>query len=533
MTDTDFISIAKRGYKYWNELVTKDHTVRADFSNIDFTDPEVGITSFEKFDFSRGVDFSGATFGDNFSFAFGIFSFADFSNSSFGAMANFEHVQFGYNSSFFRARFGPSTNFSNSNADGEIFFKHSVFGDSASFERISFKKAYFQSAQFRTHVSFDNALLEHSPIFTRSTFGRSASFRETQFGSHTNFSDCLFGSMSSFFKASFDFGTKFRGSQFCSMTRFVCVTFRGGVDFDNTTFGNQAEFDESKFVGFTSFRNCVLKHPASFQSVSFEHIADFHSTHFFGQANFYRVSFSKLAQFTNCNFGANSYFTGVYGDGVAFSGATFRGIPYIGLSTEDDKVLFRLTGTVFKNSEGTNDVVGRLQTLKSIADATNAINESRDLFVLQRTAELRASKTRFPASLVKQVLWNSYGIFGDFGRSPTRPLVWYALLNTSFYFLYRNLIHEPLFRLQEIAIRDYTLANSMPFGRLLNPAFDTAVQILFRTQMIETDRLGQQVVVNYVAVPSYFQFLGIVQNTASVTLIFLVLLAIRNYFKIG
>ena len=551
MATTNIISIAKKGHKHWNAWVSQNPGVEADFSNVDFTDPKVGITSFESFTLEN-ADFGGATFGDNFSFAYCKFgSFPNFSKSQFGAWATFESAEFGTHAKFFNASFGPSANFSYSRATGEICLSHAVFGEHAKFEHVSFSKAYFQSTYFDAYASFDNARFEYSPIFTSAEFGKSASFRETHFGSNTNFSECTFGSKSDFFKAKFEFGAKFNQSEFGSMARFLSTEFNGSVEFNHCKFGNQAEFDHAKFAGFLSFQKSTLSQLASFQHVSFEHNIDFYGTSFKGQAIFYKVSFNKLAQFTDCQFGPKTYLSGKYGDGVVFNGSIFGGVPYIGLSAEDDKVLFQLTGVKFQNTEGDNDVVNRLQTLKSIADTTNSFNESRDLFILQRTAELRALSNRLKDELfcskinyskriqtifsyvVKSFLWRSYGIFGDYGRSPLPPFLCFFILNICFYFLYKTLYYEPLFYLKKIAIRDYTLANSVPFGRLLNPAFDTATQLLFQIQRIETDQLGQQFVVSHVLVPMNFQVLGIMQNFASAILIFLVLLAVRNFLKIG
>lgn len=545
MCPVNFISIAKKGCAHWNEWVGKNPEVEVDFSNTDFTDPALGLTSLEGFSFQR-ANFRGAEFGDNFSFAFCKFgAFPDFSKSKFGAWANFEYSEFGTHARFSNTTFGPSANFSFSSATGEIYFSNASFGECARFENVRYRKAYFQNSVFESHVSFDNANLKDSPIFMYAEFGNSASFRDVHFGSNTNFSQCTFGSMADFCKAKFAFGASFKHTVFGSMAKFSYVAFDGSVGFDHAKFGSQVEFDYSKFSGFSSFKECTLDHPILFQHVLFEHNVDFFETKFQGQALFYQVNFSKLAQFTNCEFGKNSYFSGKYGDGVVFNGSTFTGIPYIGLLSEDDKVLFQLTGTKFHNSEGNNGVVNRLQKLKSIADSTNSLSESRDLFILLRTAEIRVlgkvcnnsnmcewilSKSRY---ILKKSLWFFYGLFGDYGRSAARPVIWLLLLNIGFYTLYRFLYEEPLFYLRKIAIRDYTLANSLPFGRLLNPAFDGAIQILFHTQRIGTNHLGEQIVSNHTLIPLSFQLLGIIHNAVSAVLIFLALLAVRNFFKIG
>jgi hypothetical protein len=237
-----------------------------------------------------------------------------------------------------------------------------------------------------------------------------------------------------------------------------------------------------------------------------------------------------------------------YGDEMSLFDAEFSGIPFIKLATEDDKLKFNITGTRFvihRCAVGSR-IVRRLQTLKSIADATNSLNESRDLFIMQRQVELRTEKTRVVKSLRKPsmqaitttvgfagkgFLMAAYGWLSNFGRSYLWPVFWFVLLNLGFYRLYLQLYDGVLFAKRKQALAEYTMSNAVPFGKLLNPAFDSAVNVLFG----QTTKVGGAVnaTVEHINIPFSFQVLGICQNLLSVLLIFLALLAVRNYFKIG
>ena len=87
---------------------------------------------------------------------------------------------------------------------------------------------------------------------------------------------------------------------------------------------------------------------------------------------------------------------------------------------------------------------------------------------------------------------------------------------------------KPLYGNTKDAIRDYTLSNSVPFGRLLNPAFDQSVTRLFTEYEIWNN--GEKDMLN---IPLSFQLTGMFQGLISVALLFLIGLGIRNYFKIG
>ena len=242
-------------------------------------------------------------------------------------------------------------------------------------------------------------------------------------------------------------------------------------------------------------------------------------------------------------------FDGVsYGDEMSFFDAEFSGIPFIKLVTEDDKLKFNITSTRFAvhPSEVGSRIVRRIQTLKSIADATNSLNESRDLFIMQRQVELRTEKTRL-AKILRQpsvrdvtatvgfagkgFLLVTYRWLSNFGRSFLLPVFWFLVLNFGFHQLYLRMYDGVLFAKRKQALAEYTMSNAVPFGKLLNPAFESAVNVLFR----EITKVGGAVntTVEHVNIPLSFQVLGICQNLLSVLLIFLALLAVRNYFKIG
>ena len=217
---------------------------------------------------------------------------------------------------------------------------------------------------------------------------------------------------------------------------------------------------------------------------------------------------------------------------INLSHTRFSNVPSIAVLSEDNKLKYNLVGMKIRLSPDAGHVsnagVRRLQELKGIADSTKANNESRDFFLLQRKAErivawrrwwksvypVSANPTYFPLtqSSIAGVFW----LLSNYGRSVLYPVCWLGAANSGFYWLYR-IIH-PASDTNKSDLVDYTLSNSLPFGKLLNPAFERAYRNLFPCG---TD------------ISFAFQIASIAQGAISFVLLFLIGLGIRNYFKIN
>ena len=113
-----------------------------------------------------------------------------------------------------------------------------------------------------------------------------------------------------------------------------------------------------------------------------------------------------------------------------------------------------------------------------------------------------------------------YRYSSDCGRSPVRPLFWLAASNWGFYHLYAVLIERPLFIPIKSALFDLTFASALPFGATARPAFRSAIEVLF-----------QRGIAGSVDIPWAIQFASAAQGLVNLGLLFLLGLALRNYFK--
>jgi hypothetical protein len=189
-----------------------------------------------------------------------------------------------------------------------------------------------------------------------------------------------------------------------------------------------------------------------------------------------------------------------------------------------------------------------LRAFRKIAEETKNHDLERDLYIEERNAErgvyLRQrweelkkegwkNWPRNAARLFSHLLWIvvMFGYWGlaDYGRSFVRPLV--ALIASVFFFDwgYRNdLAHLmpkacPLGDQYERALGMLALGNAVPFVGPLT--IDTKIKEFLFCPNNAASCLPP-------IPPEGFQFLVIFQNLFSITCVFFIALALRNYFKI-
>ena len=179
-----------------------------------------------------------------------------------------------------------------------------------------------------------------------------------------------------------------------------------------------------------------------------------------------------------------------------------------------------------------NDTVTRLRRLRGIAKEIHALDAERDLFILERQAERgilwhdwwrgdwRTWLTDWWRPLTATVLMFLYRYSSNCGRSLLLPLGWLVASNWGFYHLYAFLIERPLFISVKRALLDLTFASAVPFGATARPAFKSAVNVLF-----QQDSAGQ------IDIPWQIQAASAAQGITNLVLVFLLGLALRNYFK--
>ena len=411
----------------------------------------------------------------------------------------------------------------------QIDFSGFEFGDHAD----------FSECKWRGGLPEDHAVfVPGMAFFAGAKFGAWAKFTCADFGSWADFTGANFGPSSDFDGAIFGDFASFRAAYFGAGPRFCGAFFGDYASFEGATFGNWAIFDKAVFKGNVEFNG---KHPADigldgnisrwrcdrFSDISFA------GTRFDGEANFTGRSFERTANFSNARF----YYPPDFDAATNHARIDFTGA-HVG---------FVAAGKWLHWTENSRIPV-RLRAFRKIAEETKNHDLERDLYIEERNAErgvyLRQrweelkkegwkNWPRNAARLFSHLLWIvvMFGYWGlaDYGRSFVRPLV--ALIASVFFFDwgYRNdLAHLmpkacPQGDQYERALGMLALGNAVPFVGPLT--IDTKIKEFLFCPNNAASCLPP-------IPPEGFQFLVIFQNLFSITCVFFIALALRNYFKI-
>ena len=486
MANPNHLEKALRGAKAWNAWRKKNPEIIIDFSGADFRQPDYQGISFAGFEFGDGANFSGSIFGDK----------ADFLRSRFGDGANFSGSIFGDKADFLRSRFGDGANFSESRFGDGANFSESTFGD----------RANFSESRFGDEANFSESTFGDRANFSHSTFCLGVNFFGATFGYKANFSEAYFGCIVNFFDARFEIAVTFSGATFDGESIFSASTDASeeahffDISFENTTFHDPVDFSNRRFLGKTSFRHAVFKGVPFFHNCQLHQDTDFFGTDFQdtqsqGAARAYRTL--KLAmQQQEATDEAHRFFI------LELKARQEEEWQHCERRKTSKKGILRWRRGLRWRA------LGRIFRKKAIASVAQVVRAFR-----------KSPKEAMRLLPFQMALW-LYGLLSDYGRSLLRPFLAWLGLGWVSYGLYSHFLMQSFFEWNG-DIAAFALARGVPFfgsGR--------------------DDPLGDLEAtfcpVNSACSATFYwvEMVAIGQSLFSVILIFLLLLAIRNRFKI-
>jgi hypothetical protein len=202
-------------------------------------------------------------------------------------------------------------------------------------------------------------------------------------------------------------------------------------------------------------------------------------------------------------------------------------------------------GKLFHWTEDSRILV-RLRAFRKVAEETKNHDLERDLYIEERKAERGVSLRqlfedlkkepwknwpRNAARLVAHLLWIAvmgiYWALADYGRSFVRPFAWLIASGFFFYWCYGKILAPlipnagPLADKYAHAVGMVALGNAVPFVGPLT--IDAEIK-----KFLFCPGFGKCLPIP----PEGFQLLVIAQNLFSITCVFFIGLALRNYFRI-
>ena len=498
-----------------------------------------------------------------------IFGNADFSGFVFPGRAAFAGAQFKGNSWFIESSFDDSANFNNAIFDNEICFIKANFTNDAKFEEAVFhgdaqfgkskfrKVADFRKTTFKGTATFNNCSFEDIVLFMDASFLGYAMFSkaecqgkecyfEAQFKEGVTFENAVFSGNAHFRKSTFEdlslftyarFGGDVTFDGFSGVVRFEHATFDGEAWFAKGTFSKVARFDDTTFKRGARFEGCIFEHDVAFSASKFLGYVTFDHVKYLGQVSFQAVE--ARSAFTM----ANAFFSEV----PIFYQATFYEAPRfdnVRIPSRNRRGVVR--AGIRNLLRGKSDACARENWQKLKTEGEEAIVRWRTLRRLATQGHDHQRELAFFREEMLSSRWISdrpwqayfwfgvlYQLFSDFGRSMSRPLLSWLIWWAGFFVAYvlhsriSNDASTPIQCSQEEFLEPWIAALGLSLYRSL-PALSGL-----------GDRIGQFEASLFGVgggcaplVPSAVSFLGVVQSVGATALLFLVLLAIRNRFRI-
>lgn len=451
------------------------------------------------------------------------------------------------------------------------------------------KRENFSGFVFPGDAEFGKAVFQNYAMFNKATFLATATFSEVTFSATATFSEVTFLGDARFDKAMFPSNkdptvvtTLFDEATFLGAARFDEAVFSGNVLFDDATFLDDAGFDEAKFAGNAwfdkatfsgrqaTFTKAAFSGEAWFKEATFSGNAVFNEATFSGDVSFDKAKFSGGAWFNKATFSGDTWFEeSGFGGYTQFNDARFEKVG--GFRAIDSKSFFSLDGATFLAvpdfiqahfAEAPRLDNTRIQPWRfrrpTLADLKNYFKADRDLSARWRALKRLAvqghdhmHELEFFKNELKTRRWVTdrpwhavfwfglfYGWLSDFGRSIARPLIWWAASAYVFALLYLGATKPP-------ALFNCLAGSGDPWRAAL---WISARKALLFFGLDSSDRLTQHYACLYGALPSatsgqlpagvYLNVpdiviaYGVAQHIISAALLFFLLLAVRNHFRI-
>ncbi len=257
------------------------------------------------------MDFTKMEFDSEISFAGRILIGADFRNKVFKGAADFSE-----------SVFLEKTNFNNAKFLGIIPIKSMKFSSVVSFEKSLFEREVnFYAVQFPYRTSFEEARFNGSAKFGKAIFGKQCGesgdisidkaifnyeadfkgtifnvkvfFYNTQFNFTANFSEAIFNSSAFFSEVKFNEFTNFDAAEFNKIVVFYATEFNRETTFENTSFNEYSNFNNSKFRNTLSFSKASFSQPPKFFNTEFHEDMDFSGIKWSKTEQFYSRKLQK------------------------------------------------------------------------------------------------------------------------------------------------------------------------------------------------------------------------------------------------
>jgi hypothetical protein len=444
-----------------------------------------------------------------------------------------------------------ATDFSSSQFLHLTNFSDFVFPGSAVFDQVQFiGPTIFDRAMFTGNARFQRAVFMGDTEFHKVTFTGGARFGGANFNGNTEFGGATFAGVALFDRAKFTGDARFGGVPFTGPALFDRATFTGEALFARATFTRNARFSGATFMGRTLFSGATFREDAEFLQAVFEGYTAFNGAKFESSVDFGAIEAKRLFSLAGTTFVAVP----------DFIQAHFAEAPRLDDSHIESRRFRPITQARIKDSlKGDPNLAACWRALKRLA--IQGHDHAREQTFFKGELKARRWSEDMPWHAV---FWFGlvYQVLSDFGRSILRPFLWWGASVVGFAGLYLGQ-HPTLAKESWSTVRWLFQSLTDPSGEMppltciAGPgepwvaALHLSVQKgLLLPGLVPINKLNQIYACLYgilptdaaqpgqlptsfsPVIPDGVMALGFLQQPLSAVLIFLLLLAIRNHFRI-
>jgi len=398
----------------------------------------------------------------------------------------------------------------------EFVFNNFIFPALTTFNHLLFQNSItFDNAKFLSEVHFDNTI-----------FNEFTSFKNTDFYGRAVFNSTKFTQL-----------VTFQNSKFYSFAEFYAAQFLNGAYFYKTEMYGDANFRNSKFKSDASFEKAYFKNLADFRSIDFNKSFNIGKSAFMGSTIFSGSKFKGPANFDDCSFGSlyevnikdephnkktknapTSFPKETVIDPVPnFIGAIFDTPPSFNYTNVASGSQLKWWEKLFKTPPTMTHklIVAKFRRLKHLAKSNENHSEELSFFRQELLARRDNEVHGIQSNIIDLYEWVS-----KCGLSIKRPFIALIAFTTFFWVIYIalrigiNIEHITITPVKDLLI--YSAHNALP---LIGANSDQKLALV------------NKLFGGYDSRPIYFAIVSFIQNLIGLGLYFLILLAIRNYFR--
>lgn len=421
----------------------------------------------------------------------------------------------------------------------KVDFSGHVFDQPADFSRFRFPgDAVFASAEFKSSADFFETEFCETADFAEASLSHTATFLGVTFRRHANFSF-----------ASFDGPAAFTSVRFHRSVGFSHAIFNFDAEFDKTKFAADAGFIATTFSGRAVFHKSTCMGKATFYVAAFADDAIIDNMVFCERVSFDQATFKGPFVISHTSFEKVSSFATLSAKTLLLSDVDFKQLPDFSVAHFQEPPLFSQVSLSPRRLNKTTETLPRQdfphiwRSLRLLA--IQGHDHQLELQCLKGEITARRGELDKPFHLRFWAGW-LYQIFSDFGRSMALPLFWLIVSIGVFAGVYAG--QSPQYSHHSLAasvpcasatgdarIAALTLSihNAFPFAGIGSSGkLDQVYACLYGTPSVDASAANPTPIPLSPPIPDSVAFLGALQFLVSAVILFLLVLAIRNWFRI-